>query len=462
MKLRIALLALAALVTKSTAGTLERRQWGGFGGGGFGGGKSINDYKREQVAGRDIHVYAPANLAPQSPLLLSLHGMDQDPNYQQQNTHWETLADSEGFVVVYPRGGTGMSTWDISGTKDTNWVLQIIDQMAKEYDIDTKRVYLSGFSMGGMFTYNAMSKIADRIAAFAPCSGPNVMGATRAQRPVPIIHVHGTNDDVLPYAQVEGYLKNYRDQFNCPAQAQTQTNYPNSENPNATMYTWGPCDGGVYIKHLKLQGRGHSPSAADIGDIWNFVKEYSLDSVPETSIPAGGDAGMGGGFDMGGFGGGMGGFGGGMPGGFDMGGGMGGFGGGMPGGFDMGGFGGGMPGGFDMGGGMGGFGGGMPGGFDMGGGMGGFGGGMPGGFDMGGMGGFGGGMPGGFDMGGMGGFGGGMPGGGMGGWGGQGGFDMGGFGGGMGGWGGQGGFDMGGFGGNMGGFGGGMGGWGGF
>ena len=448
MKLRIALVALAALVAKSTAGTLERRQWGGFGGG-FGGGKSINDYKREQVAGRDIHVYAPANLAPQSPLLLSLHGMDQDPNYQQQNTHWETLADSEGFVVVYPRGGTGMSTWDISGTKDTNWVIQIIDQMAKEYDIDTKRVYLSGFSMGGMFTYNAMSKIADRIAAFAPCSGPNVMGATRAQRPVPIIHVHGTNDDVLPYAQVEGYLKNYRDQFNCPAQAQTQTNYPNSENPNATMYTWGPCDGGVYIKHLKLQGRGHSPSAADIGDIWNFVKEYSLDSVPESSVPAGGDAGIGGGFDMGGFGGG---FGGGM-GGFDMGG-MGGFGGGMPaggmGGFDMGGFGGGMPGGM-------------------------------GGFDMGNMGGFGGGMPaggmGGFDMGNMGGFGGGMPGGGMGGWGGQGGFDMGGFGGGMGGWGGQGGgFDMGGFGGNMGGwggqggfdmgnmggFGGGMGGWGGF
>jgi len=37
MKLRIALVALAALVAKSTAGTLERRQWGGFGGG-FGGG----------------------------------------------------------------------------------------------------------------------------------------------------------------------------------------------------------------------------------------------------------------------------------------------------------------------------------------------------------------------------------------------------------------------------------------
>ena len=119
MRLNIALSALAFLVAKTSA------QWG-WGGGGGGGGKSINDYKKEQVAGRDIHVWVPSNLPPKSPLLLSLHGMDQDPNYQQQNTHWETLADTEGFVVVYPRGGTGMSTWDISGTKDTNWVLQII------------------------------------------------------------------------------------------------------------------------------------------------------------------------------------------------------------------------------------------------------------------------------------------------------------------------------------------------
>ncbi|OUM58976.1 family 1 carbohydrate esterase [Piromyces sp. E2] len=303
MKLSVALCALAALVAGTSAASLERRQWPNWGGngqnwggnggqnwggnggqnwggngGGFNGGgqKTINDFKKVSVSGRDIHVYAPSNLAPNSPLLLSLHGMDQDPNYQQSNTHWETLADSEGFVVVYPRGGTGMSTWDIQGDKDTKWVLQIIDQMVKDYNIDKDRVYLSGFSMGGMFTYHAMSKIGDKIAAFAPCSGPNVFGASKAMRPVPIFHVHGTNDDVLNYNQVEGFLKNYRDQFHCPSQADVKTNYPNSENPNATLYTWGPCDKDVYIKHLKLQGRGHSPSKADIKDIWDFVKEWSV------------------------------------------------------------------------------------------------------------------------------------------------------------------------------------------
>jgi poly(hydroxyalkanoate) depolymerase family esterase len=248
-------------------------QWGGGGGG-----KSLNDYKKVSVSGRDIHVYAPSDLKAKSPLLISCHGMDQDPNYQQSNTHWETVADTASFVVVYPRGGTGMSTWDISGDKDAKWVEQIIDQMQKDYDIDTKRVYLSGFSMGGMFTYNAMSKIANKIAAFAPTSGTNVMGASKAQRPVPIIHPHGTTDDVLQYNQVEGFLKNYRDQFHCPSQAEVQDNYPH-QGERATMYTWGPCDKGVYIKHMKLEGRGHMPSKNEVSDIWNFVKQWNVDGL---------------------------------------------------------------------------------------------------------------------------------------------------------------------------------------
>ena len=258
-------------------------QWGGGGGG-----KTLNDYQKKSVSGREIHVYAPSGLKENSPLLISCHGMDQDPNYQQSNTHWEAVADTAGFVVVYPRGGTGMNTWDISGDKDTKWMTEIIDQMYTDYKIDKKRVYLSGFSMGGMFTYHSMSKIADKIAAFAPTSGTNVMGASKAQRPVPIIHPHGTNDDVLPYNNVEGFIKNYRDQFHCPDKAEEQTNYPNAENNGATMYTWGPCDKGVYIKHLKLPGRGHSPSKADVSDIWNFVKEWTVDgkigeTTPESS-----------------------------------------------------------------------------------------------------------------------------------------------------------------------------------
>ena len=263
---------MRTLLLIAAAATLSFAQWGG------GGGKSLNDYQKKSVSGREIHVYAPSGLKENSPLLISCHGMDQDPNYQQSNTHWEAVADTAGFVVVYPKGGTGYSTWDISGDQDTKWITQIIDQMYTDYKIDKKRVYLSGFSMGGMFTYNAMSKIADKIAAFAPTSGTNVMGASKAQRPVPIIHPHGTTDDVLYYSDVEGFIKNYRDQFHCPSQAEVQDNYPH-QGEKATMYTWGPCDKGVYIKHMKLEGRGHMPSKNEVSDIWNFVKLWNVDGL---------------------------------------------------------------------------------------------------------------------------------------------------------------------------------------
>lgn len=255
-------------------------QWGGGGGGG----KTIRDYKKVSVSGRDVYVYAPSGLAENSPLLLSLHGANQDPDYQQSNTHWETVADTAGFVVAYPKGGEGYSAWDISGDQDTKWISAVIDQLVKDYKLNPKRVYLSGFSMGGMFSYHAISKIADKIAAIAPCSGTNVYGASKAQRPMPIFHPHGTKDDVLNYSQVDGFLKNYRDQFKCPSQAEVKENYPNSEN-SATLYSWGPCDNGVYIKHLKLEGRMHSPSHADVSDIWNFVKGYDIDG-PIGAAPA--------------------------------------------------------------------------------------------------------------------------------------------------------------------------------
>ena len=76
-----------------SAAAFSFAQWGNWGGGG---GKTINDYKKESVSGRDIHVYAPSNLKAKSPLLISCHGMDQDPSYQQENTHWEEVADTAG------------------------------------------------------------------------------------------------------------------------------------------------------------------------------------------------------------------------------------------------------------------------------------------------------------------------------------------------------------------------------
>ena len=243
---------------------------------------AIQGYEQQSVSGREIHVHTPPGLADGMPLLISCHGMDQDPSYQQQNTNWEKIADTAGFVVVYPRGGTSMSTWDISGDSDAKFMLSIIDEMNSKYKIDRKRVYLSGFSMGGMFSYNAISYIADKIAAIAPTSGYNVMGYKKAQRAIPIFHTHGTGDQTVDYSGLEGNFGKYREQFNCPSKAVEEKLSGHSW--PATLYTWGPCDDGIYVKHLKFEGRGHHPSLEEGPYIWNFVKQYSLDGVSEPIV----------------------------------------------------------------------------------------------------------------------------------------------------------------------------------
>ena len=152
---------------------------------------------------REYKIYVPKDLGAKRPLLISCHGMNQDAAYQMGMLDIQSVADTAKFVTVFPEGIN--KSWDISGNRDINFILAIIDEMVEKYDIDRGRVYLSGFSMGGMFTYHAMNKIADRIAAFAPISGYPMGGATASPnvRPIPIIHTHGTSDDVVTFSNVQ-------------------------------------------------------------------------------------------------------------------------------------------------------------------------------------------------------------------------------------------------------------------
>ena len=145
---------------------------------------------------RNYIVYAPKNLGDNRPLLISCHGMNQDAAYQKGMLQIESIADTAKFVTVFPNGID--RGWDIGGDRDLRFMLVLIDEMVAKYNIDRNRVYISGFSMGGMFTYHAMNRMADKFAAFAPISGyPMGGGNYTSSRPVPIIHTHGTGDDVM-------------------------------------------------------------------------------------------------------------------------------------------------------------------------------------------------------------------------------------------------------------------------
>lgn len=231
---------------------------------------------------RKMLAYAPSSIVPGRPLVISMHGYNQDINYQKNQTQWELVAKENNFVVVYP-GGVG-NAWDISGTTDIDFILAIIDEMYVRYGIDRNRVYLSGFSMGGMMTYYAATKIADKIAAFAPVSGYPMGGAvdTNSSRPVPIIHTHGTADDVVGYSGVAACLNAWVIRNGCPTTAQVTSPYPAGSSYGDSKSYWGPGIDSVEVVLLSLNGKGHWHSIQDGGvnttqEIWDFCKKFSLD-----------------------------------------------------------------------------------------------------------------------------------------------------------------------------------------
>lgn len=230
---------------------------------------------------REYLQYAPSDLGSKRPLIISCHGMNQSAQYQ-----WDalkdakTLADKEKFVIVLPEGIN--NGWDISGDRDINLIKDLIAQMKKDFDIDENRVYLSGFSMGGMLTYHAMNKIPDVIAAFAPISGYPMWGFTyTGKRAIPVIHHHGTGDDVCVYSNVQRNIDELVKKNKCSSTPTITQNYGGYS--HITRKEWGGGTDGVKVVLMELANKGHwisNDGLFTLDEIWNFCKNYSLEEKP--------------------------------------------------------------------------------------------------------------------------------------------------------------------------------------
>jgi polyhydroxybutyrate depolymerase len=75
----------------------------------------------------------------------------------------------------------------------------LLDDLATVANVDSKRVFATGLSNGGIMSHYVASELSDRIAAIAPVGGPLMMDAPNAKRPVPVMHFHGTGDEFAPF-----------------------------------------------------------------------------------------------------------------------------------------------------------------------------------------------------------------------------------------------------------------------
>lgn len=245
---------------------------------------------------RKTLTYVPKNVEKSPALVISLHGMNQDPGYQQNQTQWNALADTEGFIVTYPLGNNRM--WDTHGMGDVMFVEAVMKDMELKHHVDKNRIYLSGFSMGSWLGYHCLETLGDKIAAFGPVSGVDIGKQPRANRMVPIMHIHGTADDVFKYTgdpyhmaggypSIEEYVKKWAAYEGCDtSNPQVIRPYPaGRKTANDTRTIYNNVNDDVEVNLISIDGKGHWHSNDPNGvnstqELWNFFKRHQLNQHP--------------------------------------------------------------------------------------------------------------------------------------------------------------------------------------
>jgi polyhydroxybutyrate depolymerase len=153
-----------------------------------------------------LHVPRSYDRARPTPLVISMHGGAGWPAMQKETSRWNRLAESHGFIVVYPSGisGRGPRAWHMSPSglaRDVRFISDLIDSLTAAYNIDGARVYADGLSNGGGMAFVLSCRLADRIAAVGMVASAQLLPFDwcKEQRAVPMIAFHGTADRTTPY-----------------------------------------------------------------------------------------------------------------------------------------------------------------------------------------------------------------------------------------------------------------------
>jgi polyhydroxybutyrate depolymerase len=184
----------------------------------------INGFRRTYL------VHVPPGYSPETPLplVVVIHGAFDTAEGIERVSGFSRLADREGFIVLYPNGMGILGLlqhWNAGHccgkaaddhVDDVGFVAATIEDVCARLSVDRDRVYMVGFSNGGMLAYRFAAERGDLLAAVAPMAA-SIAGRPSADRPewripepvrpVSVIPMHGLLDDDVTY---EGGISRHR------------------------------------------------------------------------------------------------------------------------------------------------------------------------------------------------------------------------------------------------------------
>lgn len=156
-------------------------------------------------SGYSYLVRTPKNLNTKEklPVIIFLHGRSLSGHDLNRVKRYGVLRAIErgkelNAIIIAPQTSNG---WD------PDKVIDVLDQVLKEYPADEHRVYVCGMSMGGYGTMDVAGKYPERIAAaVAICGGGTTSYACNLTQ-VPVWIQHGSADRAVPASESKKIYK---------------------------------------------------------------------------------------------------------------------------------------------------------------------------------------------------------------------------------------------------------------
>lgn len=157
---------------------------------------------------RTYRVFRPPSIASAArvPLVVVLHGAEMDGTIIAGISHFDEQAKRARFIVVYPDGIS--ATWNagaccglarVEDVDDVKFIGQLIDRLERALPIDASRVLVVGVSNGAMMAYRLACELSQSITAIVSVAGTIGVPNCHPARPVSVLEIHGTKDDIVPY-----------------------------------------------------------------------------------------------------------------------------------------------------------------------------------------------------------------------------------------------------------------------
>jgi len=272
---------------------------------------------------RSYRVHVPSGYRPEvaTPLVIAIHGAFSTAKTFEKETGFSKLGDKESFIVIYPNG-IGIFGWlqhwnaghccgkaAADDVDDIGFIVEVITDVSRFLNVDQGRIYMVGFSNGGMFTHRFGAERSHRLAAIAPLAGSiggrpgpeaSLWRTPPADTPLPVILFHGRSDEKVPYlGGPVGGKPGEREYLSAQESALFWANGngcvspPRREKRNGGavgLDTWDDCEKGAQVllytlkdyghvwpgryftDNLKPENPMHGFDAAEI--IWRFFQQY--------------------------------------------------------------------------------------------------------------------------------------------------------------------------------------------